>query len=247
MKRTYYKPNYTPADAPQTLRELPFYDLKLDKEQEEFRDAIYDPKKLIVLCNSKAGTGKSTIALGVANILVQYGFYKGIVYIASPTQEQRQGYLPGDQESKNAPYMQPLIDALYTLGLDPMQSIVSSDNIQAVKEGKAYIEFTVDTYMRGINLENKVVIIDEAANFYFDSLKKVLTRVHDNCKTIVIGHTGQCDLFKHQEKSGFKPYLDAFSNCDDERVAICQLKTNHRGWVSSFCDRVTPSGILDEN
>lgn len=232
---------HCPDDAPQTLTDRFFYNLNLDDEQKHFRDLIYDPEKLIIMCNSKAGTGKSTVSLGVANILVQYGFYDGIIYIMSPTMEQKQGYLPGDQESKSAPYMEPLIESLYTLGLEPRHVIKSESNMDALKNGTAYIEFTVDTYLRGCNFENKVVIIDEAQNFYFDDLKKTLTRIHDSCKTIVIGHTKQCDLYKKPERSGFQIYLDAFSKCNDPRVAICELKTNHRGWVSTFCDNVEPT------
>ena len=224
--------------APKTLEDSIFYGLSLDDEQKIFRDAIYVESKLVVVCNAKSGTGKTTISLGVANILYQYGFFKGIVYIASPSMEQRQGYLPGDQESKNAPYMEPLQEALITLGIDPASAIISDTNIQALKYGTAFIEFTVDTYLRGINFENKVIIIDEAQNFEFDDLKKTLTRIHDSCKTIIIGHDKQCDL-KNRKKSGFVPYLNAFKKIeDDPRVAICTLSVNHRGWLSTFCDNV---------
>ena len=62
-----------------------------------------------------------------------------------------------------------------------------------------------------------MVIIDEAQNYYFDELKKVLTRLHDSCKIIVIGHEGQNDLFDHPERSGFVPYLNWFAG--DDRTA----------------------------
>ena len=224
--------------APTTLEDHMFYGLTLDDEQKQFRDAIWSPEKLIILCNAKAGTGKTTVALGVANLLYQYGLYNGIIYIASPTMEQKQGYLPGDQESKNAPYMEPLIEACFTIGLNPFLSIVSDRNSDALKYGDAFITFTTDTYLRGTNFENKIVIIDEAQNFYFDELKKTLTRIHDNCKTIVIGHDKQCDLYKNQNRSGFVPYLNAFKESDDSRIAVCELTVNHRGWVSTFCDNV---------
>lgn len=228
----------TAENAPATLEDHPFYGLVLDKEQIIFRDAIYDPAKIVVLCNSKAGTGKSTIALGAANLLVRYGFYDGIVYIVSPTMEQKQGFLPGGVEEKTAPYMEPLLDAMHTLGISD-NALISDDNMMALKNGDAYIQFMPHTYMRGINLSNKVVILEECQNYYFDELKKVLTRIHDNCKTIVIGHTEQCDLLKHANKSGFRIYLEAFKKIeDDPRVAICNLSINHRGWLSTFCDDV---------
>lgn len=243
-KRTNYADNFK-GEAPKTLTEHLFYGLTLDPEQIVFRDAIWDPQKLIVLCNSKAGTGKTLISLATANLLVQYGLYDSIVYVASPTQEQRQGYLPGDIASKSGPYMEPLLEAAVTIGINPYYITNDADNstLNGDKEDKHYIRFTTDTYFRGINLENKVVIIDEAQNFYFDDLKKTLTRIHDTCKTIVIGHTLQCDLYKKPERSGFTPYLNAFNKIKETepRVTVCELTTNHRGWVSTFCDNVAPT------
>lgn len=223
-----------PQDAPEFLDDNIFYDLKLDDEQKVFRDLIYDKNKVIVVCNSKAGTGKTTISLGVANILYSYGFYNGITYIMSPSQEQRQGYLPGDMHEKNAPYMEPLLEAMHTLGIN---DIYLKEDIENEKQG-AYINFTVDTYLRGCNFEKQVVIIDEAQNFTFDDLKKTLTRIHDNCKVILIGHTEQCDLCG-SKRSGFDIYLNAFEKeKDNPKVGLCRLSINHRGWLSTFCDNV---------
>ena len=226
------------SDAPANLDDHVFYGLSLDEEQKVFRDAIYNKDTIIVICNSRAGTGKSTIALGVGNLLVQYGKYNGILYIVFPTMEQRQGYLPGDQEAKTAPYIQPLLDAMHTLNIAD-SCLVTQDNMRGLKEGTAYIEYAADTYLRGVNFENKVVIIEEAQNAYQDTLKKVLTRIHDNCKVIMIGHSEQCDLYKNPQNSGFVKYINAFKEVEtDPRVAICELHTNHRGWLSTFCDDV---------
>lgn len=40
-------------DIPMTLKEHPFYGLKLDQEQEYFRDCIWDNEHLIVFCNAR--------------------------------------------------------------------------------------------------------------------------------------------------------------------------------------------------
>lgn len=225
-------------EAPRNLDGQPFYDITPDDEQKIFIDSIYDPDTIVTLCDSKAGCGKTLISLAVANIMVKrYGLYEGIVYLMSPCADKL-GYLPGNLEDKTAPYMKPLIDAMLTIGLNPDTCLKLDSNIQALKNGTAYIEFYTDTYMRGCNLENKVVIIDEAQNFPFNELKKVLTRVKDSCKVIIIGHQGQCDL-RNKKDSGFSVYLDAFKEIiDDKRVKICYLKTNHRGWFSNFCDNV---------
>ena len=99
-------------DVPATLQEHPVYGLWLDEYQKVFRDAIWDTEKLIVFCNAKAGTGKTLIATATANLLYQYGRCNGIVYIASPTQEQKQGYLKGTIEEKSEPYFEPFYEAL---------------------------------------------------------------------------------------------------------------------------------------
>ncbi len=221
-------------NPPETLSEHPFFGFKLDEEQVKFRDAIWDKDKLIVFCNARAGTGKTTIATATADLLVKYGFYKGIVYIASPTQEQKQGYLKGTIEEKSEPYFEPFYQALMKIGVN-LNTATYAD-IMNEKNGTAYIECMTHTFLRGCNFENKVIILDEAQNYYTDELKKVLTRIHDNCKVIVIGHSGQIDLYNNPQNSGFVRYLNHFSK--DDRCAVCQLIHNYRGWISNFADEL---------
>ena len=224
------------GEAPATLENYSFYGLNLDEEQKLFRDAIWDDKKLIVFCNAKAGCGKTAIATATANLLCEYGRYKGIVYIASAVQEHTQGFIPGTIEDKNLPYLIPFFQALDKIGVNLNTSMY--DNILNEKNGTAYIECMTHTYLRGTNFENKVIIIDEAENFYTDELKKVLTRIHDNCKVIVIGHAGQCDLYHNPERSGFVKYLEHFESTNDDRVAVCTLSKNYRGWISTWADEL---------
>ena len=84
-KRT--TPDYS-KEPPATLDDQPFYGLVLDEEQLKFANAIWNKDNDIVFCNSVAGTGKTTIATGVANMLVQYGKFDQIIYIMSPTNER---------------------------------------------------------------------------------------------------------------------------------------------------------------
>jgi predicted ribonuclease YlaK len=222
------------TEVPETLRDHPFYGMVLDEEQEAFRDAIWSKDKPIVFCNAKAGTGKTTIATGVANLLVKYGRYDGIVYISAPCQEEKQGYLKGSLEEKSAPYAEAFYDALLKIGVNT--NTATFDDIMNEKNGTAYIKAITHTFLRGTNFENKVVIVDESQNYYFDELKKVLTRMHDNCKVIVIGHSQQCDLYHNPERSGFVKYLNHFSK--DERCAVCHLTKNYRGWISNMADEL---------
>ena len=223
------------GQAPKTLTNHQFYGLDIDDEQKEFRDAIWDPNNLIIFCNAKAGTGKTLIAIATANLLVQYGKYDGIVYIVSPVQEEKSGYLPGDADEKTRCYTLPLYDALEKLNINPYTA-VNQESIMNKKNGTGYIDCISHVWLRGCNLENKVIIIEESQNFYTDELKKVLTRISDNSKVIVIGHTGQCDLYHYPERSGFAPYIEHFKN--KSYAKICELTKNHRGLVSSWADEL---------
>ena len=198
-----------------------------------FRDAIWDRDKLVVFCDAKAGSGKTTVAVGTAELLVKYRRYNGIVYIVAPTQEDKQGYLPGTLEEKSAPYFEGFYQALVTIGVSMGNSLNS--NIMNQKSGNGYIEALTHTFLRGVNFENQVVIIDEAQNFSLAELQKVLTRIHDSCKVVCIGHVGQIDI-SNKQSSGFARYLEHFKG--EDRVAVCELSKNHRGWISSHADRI---------
>lgn len=220
------------GEPPINIAESPFYGFKLDEQQLEFAEAIYSKDYDIVFCNSPAGTGKNLVAIGTANIMVQFGFYDEIIYIVSPYGERKQGYLPGDLQSKSIVYYEPLFQALVACGVNPTTS-VNMDGLGADKSD-GFITCMTDTYLRGINLtDKKIVILDECQNFSFDQLKKTLTRIGKDTKVICIGHDGQIDLEK-PNTSGFAAYIKHFSSC--ERAKICTLTTNHRGWISQHAD-----------
>lgn len=209
-----------------------FYGMNLDAEQQIFVDAIKDPAKTIVFCNAAAGTGKTTLAFGAANILVKdkRNDLDGIVYIVSPYGEQKQGYLPGSYTEKSEVYFEPAYQAMAEVGMNP-NADVYNESLVSKKRGEAFVKLLTHTFLRGTNLENKVVILDEAQNYTVPELKKVLTRCHDSCKVIVIGHTGQVDI---RESSGFARYLQHFDG--QEKCKVCKLTTNYRGWLSTYAD-----------
>lgn len=212
-----------------------FYTFDLDPQQETFVKAILSADNTVVFCNAAAGTGKTTLAMGAANMLVKgkkFGDYDGIVYIVSPYGEEKQGYLPGSQTEKSEVYFEPAHQAMIECGMNP-NSDITSDSMTSKKKGDGYVKLLTHTYLCGSNLSKKVVIIDEAQNFTVPELKKVLTRIHDDCKVIVVGHTGQVDI---SGKSGFARYIkhfDGHANC-----SVCKLTINHRGWLSSFADEL---------
>lgn len=222
------------SNIPPNLDEHPFYGIPLDSEQRAFANAIWNPNIDIVFCNSKAGTGKTTIAVGVADMLVKYGLFDSIVYVMSPYGERKQGWLPGTITEKSAVYFEALYQALSSCNINP-SAVINEENMSAMKNGTSYVNCITDTFLRGSNLDNAVIIIDEAQNYTVSQLKKTLTRVGKNVKVIVIGHELQCDLDNPYE-SGFVKYIEHFKDC--ERAAVCTLTTNHRSWISAHADEI---------
>lgn len=221
-------------EPPETLTDQPFYGLVLDDEQLAFANAIWNPENDIIFCNSVAGTGKTTIATGVANLLVKYGMYDSIIYIMSPYGERKQGYLAGTITQKSSVYFEAFYQALETCGVNPNTDI-NDESMVNQKNGTGYITCITDTFLRGSNLNNAVVLIDEAENFTIPQLQKTLTRIGKKAKVIVIGHTLQCDL-EDKKTSGFDSFIRLFRNMD--RCAICELHTNHRSWISAHADTI---------
>lgn len=224
----------TTNDIPETLSEHPFYGIELDEEQKMFANAIWNPNIDIVFCNAKAGSGKSLVATGVANLLVQYGLFDSIVYIMSPYGERKQGWLPGTITEKSSVYFEAFYQALISCNINP-HTAINDDSMVNQKNGTGYITCITDTFLRGSNLDNAVVILDEAQNYTVPQLKKTLTRVGKKAKVIVIGHDLQCDL-ERPEQSGFIKYIEHFK--EKERAAVCTLTINHRSWISQWADEV---------
>ncbi len=228
-KPAVIEPGMTP---PEKFDPEQFYGIQLDAEQIAFASAVWDKNTDIVFVNSRAGTGKTTVAAGIANLLVQYGLYKSIIYIMSPYGERKQGFLPGTVTEKSSVYFEAFYQALIQCNVNPMAAI-STESMTAKADG--YITCITDTFLRGTNLDDAVIIIDEAQNYTTAQLKKVLTRIGSKTKVIVIGHDQQCDL-ENTGASGFVRYMEHFRG--QERAAFCELRTNHRGWISRHADEL---------
>lgn len=227
-------------DPPKDLKDHPFFGLKLDAEQEAFRDAIWSDEYSVVFANSKAGTGKTTLAVATAMLLVEYGKFSGIYYMTEAgVHEFKQGLLPGSLEEKSAPLFAPLYQAVTRLGYDPQRIIVNDFNMAAQKNGTAIITALTDSYVRGISIGEidspVVLLVDEAQNMTLPVIRTVLSRVNDGSKVICVGHIGQIDL-KYPQDSGFTRALERYRQ--EPWCKVCNLTKNYRGRISSVADEL---------
>lgn len=198
-----------------------FYGMNLTDEQGNYGNSIVD--NLVTFCQARAGSGKTTIAVGTAKIMG-----KPLHYIFPTVKEKALGFTTGDQQEKESKYLTPLYDALIAIREDPDKVIFNKREFRA----HAWVHAYSHNFMRGGNLKDCVVIIDEAQNLTKGELRTILTRIHDSCHVVVCGDFQQCDIDPRQ--SAFIPYLEHYRTTDFTQV--CELTKNFRGVISAHAE-----------
>jgi PhoH-like ATPase len=164
-------------------------------------DALTRGSVPLVTMTGKAGTGKTLLALACA-IAVKKDYRQ--IFVARPLvplSNKDMGYLPGDVESKMAPYMQPVWDNLKIIQNQYPEDDKQYQLIdQMIRDNKLVIEPL--SYIRGRSLQKIFFIVDEAQNLTPHEIKTIITRAGDAVKIVITGDIYQID----------HPYLDAESN-----------------------------------
>ena len=167
------------------------------KNQERFIEAINNND--LVFGIGPAGTGKTYLAVAAA---VQSLFNNDVskIILSRPAVEagERLGFLPGDLKEKIDPYLRPLYDAL--------NDLMPKKILENYMESEV-IEIAPLAFMRGRNLENAFIILDEAQNTTNMQMKMFLTRLGRDSKMVILGDITQIDL-PSGNSSGLKEILE---------------------------------------
>jgi len=164
--------------------------------------------KDITICSGPAGTGKTYLSCAEAlSILKKDPKIKKIILVKSVTtlKEEEVGFLKGTLSDKLEPVM-------YSFSGN-FEKLLGSELFQYMKID-GLIEERPIAYVRGITIDNAIVIIDEIQNISVDNLRTLLTRIGENSKYILLGDEKQIDL-KDKTKSSLKIAMDKFENIQD--------------------------------
>lgn len=211
-----------------------------DPYQQKYVESLISPTKHIqgVFLDAEAGTGKTSIAISVAYYLLMKDVIDQIVYIRNAVSIREMGFLPGDLAEKEAPYMQPGLDALSRLDKK------NPKLIETLMENEQLV-IASTSFLRGVDWDGrKLLIVDEAQNLNLQEMQTVLTRPHDETKVVVIGSSLQCDEGYKAKRYGiekllpFQLYAKHFSEWTDLGVLNLTLKTNYRGNFSKLADKI---------
>jgi phosphate starvation-inducible protein PhoH len=154
-------------------------------------DAYEQGKNLLL--HGIAGTGKSflSIYLSLQSILSDTSRYKRLVLIRSVVPTRDMGFLPGNNKEKAKVYEAPY-QAIFT------ELFGRSDAYEFLK-GKNLVEFISTSFIRGITLNDSIIVVDEMQNMDWGELCSVITRIGKNCKIMFCGDFRQSD-FRFREK-----------------------------------------------
>lgn len=140
----------------------------------------------ITICTGPAGSGKSSVAVGLAcSWLLENKIEK--IIITRPTVENGRGlgYLPGDKDEKIHPYLVPV--------LEEMEQYLGKMLLTKYRDA-GIIEMCPLEYMRGRNFHHSFMILDEAQNATFEQIKMFLTRIGMHSTAVINGDADQSDL-----------------------------------------------------
>lgn len=162
----------------------------------------------VTICTGPAGTGKTFLSCYESiNQLKNNNLINKIVIVKSVTtlKNEEIGFLKGSLEEKMEPFVYSFIKNF--------EKIIGLDLTNKLK-GENIIEVLPIAYMRGINIDNAVVIIDEVQNISIDNIRTILTRLGENSKMILLGDINQIDM-KYKKDSALEFLINNFKNTSD--------------------------------
>jgi predicted ribonuclease YlaK len=163
------------------------------KNQELIFKEFINGKNLLI--HGLSGTGKSFLSLYLAlSDIEEYRDYNSVTIIRSVVPSRDMGFLPGSIAEKSKIYEAPyksICAELYGRG----------DAYEILKQ-KGIINFETSSFLRGMTLDNTILIVDECQNMTYQELCTIITRAGNNTKILFCGDYRQTDLKWDDEKSG---------------------------------------------
>ena len=178
----------------------------LTQTQKRYYDTLISSE--VTICSGPAGVGKSYITMKAAIDLLSdpnTPYEKIIIVRPAVEAEEKLGSLPGNVEEKLDPYIFP---SYYLLN-----KIVGKEVREKLKELEV-IEVFALAFMRGMNIDNSILIFEEGQNATPSQMKLLLTRIGFNSKFFISGDVEQSDRYKNKTQSGLWDAIEKFRGSD---------------------------------
>ena len=163
-----------------------------------------------------AGTGKTFCALynALQAVLKDNADYDSVYLVRSLVATREVGFLPGDLEDKTTMWQVPykeMVKYMFELGSDE-----EFDMLYGNLRSQGSVQFQSTSFLRGVTLDNSVIIIDEMQNLNFHELDSIITRVGEGSRIIFCGDAYQSDLIRDKEKNGIHDFMRILEAMPDD-------------------------------
>ena len=177
----------------------------LNDNQKRLFDSYKKGKNIIAY--GCAGTGKTFISLYnvLKDVLGDNNLYEKVYLVRSLVSTREIGFLPGDHEDKADIYQIPYKNMVKYMF--QMPSDADFEMLYGNLKSQDTIKFWSTSFIRGITLDNAVVIVDEFQNLNFHELDSIITRVGENTRIIFCGDASQSDLVKTNDRNGIVDFM----------------------------------------
>lgn len=190
----------------------------LTENQEKVFKAWEDGKHMFIY--GCAGTGKTFCALynALHDVLSTTPSYDSVYLVRSLVATREIGFLPGDHEDKSSLYQIPyknMVKYMFELSNDRDFEVLYGQ-----LKAQESVKFWSTSFLRGVTLDNSVIIIDEMQNLNFHELDSIITRVGENSRIIFCGDAMQTDLVKDREKNGIHDFMRILEFMPDDFTMV---------------------------
>lgn len=155
-----------------------------------------------------AGTGKTFVALynALKDVLDPKSPRERVYIVRSLLPTRDIGFLPGDEEDKSYLYQVPyqnMVRFMFQRGSD-----AEFERLYTDLRNQGTIDFLSTSFLRGITIDNGVIIVDECQNLNFHELDTIMTRVGQNTRIVFAGDIQQTDLTKTNDRNGILDFVN---------------------------------------
>ena len=192
-------------------------------EQKMYLDLLQNDEIPIKLCIGRFGTGKSMFAETWAAHQLQLGKYDKIVFVKNNLDVKgagKLGILPGDEIDKQYPWLRQIEDHLGPQLFE-----------QYLNEGK--LEPAHLSTLRGRDLKNCLILVDEAENLLTTNIQLLLGRVGEGSQIIFCADVKQCD-YKDAKMSGIPKLIEGLAG--NPLFGMVKLLKSERSAVAACAD-----------
>lgn len=187
--------------------------------QKAAMDLILNDDIDLVTIQSDAGFGKTFLALTAMfdQVFEKKKFKKIFVFKANIEIGNELGFLPGDMNDKMYPYFRPIQDLMEKLhDLRICNSAWEDPQSMKLELNRRKIEMLPINFLRGMNIDDAIVLIDEVQNLSRDELRTVLSRMGEKVKVICTGDVRQIDnIHLNQDNNGLNWMVRLFKGQDN--------------------------------